>query len=440
MTTTRLTDSQIERLYVESGQVFTPGSPINRRDLFSGRPDEIRRIIDCVNSAGRHAILYGEKGVGKTSLAAILKDLFADHPQIRIVKINCEVNDSFASVWDKALLEVPILKEEGEGSKQYALNQWLNLNEYVGPGQIRKVLQIGNETIPDLVIVFDEFNRLSHEQRKMFPETIKDLADSHTCATLVLVGVANDVSDLLSQHASVSRNISEIKMPLMDRIEIQKIIDNGLAKLGMKITDESMEMILILAQGFPHYAHLLGKEASKSAIIDGRLLITLNDITEAIQEAIKDNSYNVADEYHKATMANRKGTLFEPVLLACALAQVDDLGSFSSTDVRPVLNAITGGEYETYGFSQHLDKFSSDEARGPILLKQGSSRCYRYRFVNPVIRPYAILKGMSNGIVTRDVLNRISDAKKSKKKKAAPRVMPTPKRTSPGKTLYDDLP
>ena len=72
------------RLIFEVGRVFTPSSPISALELFSGRQEEIRRISDAINSVGKHAILYGDRGVGKTSLATILKDLFTDHPSIRI--------------------------------------------------------------------------------------------------------------------------------------------------------------------------------------------------------------------------------------------------------------------------------------------------------------------------------------------------------------------
>src|SRR5947208_2138128 len=134
----RMTNEQQERLLVECGRVFTPATPISRRSLFAGRIDQIRQMIDIVISAGRHAILYGDRGVGKTSLASILKDLFVDHSQVRIAKVNCEANGTFSSVWDKALLEIPIIKEGQDGNEQYALNQWLDVEQYVGAGQIRK--------------------------------------------------------------------------------------------------------------------------------------------------------------------------------------------------------------------------------------------------------------------------------------------------------------
>ena len=442
---TELTDYKIDRMIVECGRVFTPSGPINTRALFAGRKEEILKIVDSVNSSGRHAILYGDRGVGKTSLATILKELFTEQPKVRICKINCEVNDTFPSVWDKALSEIHIDIEGANGTEHYTLNQWLDTNQYVGAGQIRKVLQIGNQYIPELVIVFDEFDRLSIDHRKMFADTIKDLADSLTSATIVLVGVANNVTELIAEHNSVSRNFAQIKMPPMTRTEIQQIIHNGLKNLNMNMTSDAYETIVTLAQGFPHYAHLLGKESALAALNNRRTEINSADVSVAIKEALKDNSYNIADVYHKATLAHRKGTLFELVLAACAMATVDELGYFASTDVKPALNAISKKQYEIFGFSQHLDKFSSDQTRGPVFEKRGSLRCYRYRFINALLRPYTIIKGMADGLITNEMLQRLdgglSSSMKEKrvKKPRAPHVIPAPKQHVPQPTLFDDM-
>ena len=54
------------------GTVFKPTSPINREDLFAGRQSQRQDVLDAINQQGQHAVLYGERGVGKTSLANML--------------------------------------------------------------------------------------------------------------------------------------------------------------------------------------------------------------------------------------------------------------------------------------------------------------------------------------------------------------------------------
>lgn len=51
--------------------LFTPGAPIDEVALFAGRQNQIEKVRDTVLSKGRHALIFGERGVGKTSLASI---------------------------------------------------------------------------------------------------------------------------------------------------------------------------------------------------------------------------------------------------------------------------------------------------------------------------------------------------------------------------------
>ena len=53
-------------------KVFTPGAPVSENDLFAGRRGEINKVFDAINQVGQHAVIYGDSGVGKTSLAKIL--------------------------------------------------------------------------------------------------------------------------------------------------------------------------------------------------------------------------------------------------------------------------------------------------------------------------------------------------------------------------------
>ena len=87
------------------------------------------------------------------------------------------------------------------------------------------------------------------------------------------------------------------------------------------------------------------------------------------------------------------------MLLACALAEGDEeYGSFSPADVREPLTAVAGRPAETRAFAKHLDALADGE-RGPVLHKRGASRNARYRFANPLLQPYVLLRGLSEGRV-----------------------------------------
>jgi hypothetical protein len=60
--------------YARVAEVFTPGAPIDSLDLFAGRLEQIKDVLSAVAQRGQHIVLYGERGVEKTSLANIVDD------------------------------------------------------------------------------------------------------------------------------------------------------------------------------------------------------------------------------------------------------------------------------------------------------------------------------------------------------------------------------
>ena len=60
-----------------SSQAFNPSGPVSDRDLFAGRESQLTDILGAVGQSGQHAILFGERGVGKTSLASLTHEFWA---------------------------------------------------------------------------------------------------------------------------------------------------------------------------------------------------------------------------------------------------------------------------------------------------------------------------------------------------------------------------
>jgi len=58
------------------GEAFRPAAPIDRRSLFSGRSEQISELFSIAAQPGQHAVIFGERGVGKTSLAAVTAEMF----------------------------------------------------------------------------------------------------------------------------------------------------------------------------------------------------------------------------------------------------------------------------------------------------------------------------------------------------------------------------
>ena len=100
-----MTEDEKRKLRVELREAFTPGAPIDKLSLFAGRQQQTDMVVDAILQKGRHAILYGERGVGKISMAKVLAELIsgAGLKTVNSDTINCDLTDDFSYCGTKHL-------------------------------------------------------------------------------------------------------------------------------------------------------------------------------------------------------------------------------------------------------------------------------------------------------------------------------------------------
>jgi Cdc6-like AAA superfamily ATPase len=384
------------RIY-EVLDIFSPGAPIDEFSLLAGRGRQIERMIEIVMQRGQHAILYGERGVGKSSLAnTFATKLLGGARTLSFVTINCHPSDDFSQVWRKVFRR---LSNNGD-----------NLDEKYHSGVypddvVVELSHFSLNTIP--IIILDEFNELKDKDaRNLIANTIKNLSDRSARATVIIVGVADSVSDLIDEHESVSRCLRQIFMQRMFPSELKEIINNRLPRVGMDIVQEALLYIVSLSRGLPHYAHLIGQRAAKNALEHKSLMIDINHVDQSMPECIEETNQSVREQYHKATMSPRAGNIYKEVLLGAALTQVDDLGYFLPAALQPAISMLLNREAKVSLFGQHLKKLCEPD-HGFILEPVGSERKYRYRFAEPLMQPFILMSALRNKMITREQVREI---------------------------------
>ena len=181
--------------------------------------------------------------------------------------------------------------------------------------------------LPTLLLI-DEFDRASADERAKMSDLIKIVADETNCPlTIMIVGVAETLDDLIKAHPSVERNISEVHMGLMESTEICELLAKGSAKVGIPFSAEAVESITYCAAGFPYFAHLIAQHCSIVAIESSADLIGRTIFEQALKRSLAEVEQTIKRAYREAVQANRP-TLFPEVLLASALAAADDFGFF----------------------------------------------------------------------------------------------------------------
>jgi hypothetical protein len=404
-----MTPQEKMELKIKVSSVFRPGTPIDKQQLFAGRTDQINDVLNAALQPGRHVVMFGERGVGKTSLARHISDIVQSASDFKVLNsgtINCDHGDDFNSLWRKIFRELSFTREVndpgfgGKSSQSQISVEAILPNRVLGPDDVRYMLKhVGEHTL----IIVDEFDRLTDiNSRIQMADTIKTLSDHVVNATLILVGVADAVDELIAEHRSIQRALVQVPMPRMARHELMKILTNGWNKSGMTSEAGVDDWIALLSQGLPHYTHSLGLYAAFKAIEAGRTNVTAQDVFEATRTTV-EKSHTVLTDYNKAISSPQKRNLFARVLRACALANADELGYFTAAAVSIPMSAIMGKSFYIPNFSRHLANLS-DSKRGSILKKTGEPRRVRFRFSDPMMQAFVIIHDYANGSLTNQLL------------------------------------
>lgn len=384
-------------LRAEVTEAFSPGAPVQERDLFSGRASQIGLLEDAVSQRGRHAIVFGERGVGKTSLANVLPLLMhRPNKDLIYVRVNCDPLDTFVSLWKKVFKRMTYVTSTLEGPVTKKISE--DFGADLAPDDVQLVLgEFSANHIP--IIVLDEFDRIKDSTTtQLVADTIKALSDYSVNATVVIVGVAEDVSSLIQGHESITRSLVQIKMPRMSTEELKQLVLARYARCGILTDADAVWKIIFLSRGLPYYAHLLAMHAARNAIDKRKIMVNHDDVDRALEAAITELDQSIKEKYVIAVRSQRsEDTLYAPVLLACAFAATDELGRFQQSAVAAPLNRIIKGKtYQASTFALHMNAFTEDD-RGCVLQRFGTARNYRYRFADPMMQPYVILKGLNDG-------------------------------------------
>lgn len=346
-------------------------------------------MLEAVYQRGGHAVIFGERGVGKTSLAKIIdKKVATIIGELRVNFVSCGRNDDFYTIWGNAF----------NNFTAGATDPASVFREKSNPYQVYNAID-DNQTSGQTIYVFDEFDRIQDKDTLfLMADLIKHFSNNPIRATVLIVGVGETLDDLFSSHESISRCCSQIKMPRMTEAELREILTERFPKMGVTVLPKVSAAIIKLSQGLPGYVHLLAQLCLRSAISRRSTQIQQVDLDDALSKAVEKADERTRQDYYKAINSSRKDSKYEEFLIACALTESNELGWFNAGSIRDPYSRIRGKIMEIPNFATNLSNLCSTE-RGPALVKSGVAKRYQYRFANPLLQPLAIMIGVQKGLI-----------------------------------------
>lgn len=420
-----------EQLY----ELFTFATPVRKREFLAGRRQQLQQMDEALRTPGAALIVYGDRGVGKTSLTyAALEgkehlthacavedkygDIFCDILRRLGETVETESTRKFVAGAEGTFGITPgLAAKKSEGSESSSTFQPIS-PEAIGPELVAERVAQHQARLSALFI--DEFDRIEdHTVHRLVAETIKLFSDRDIRTKIILVGIADVLHELFRAHASVERSIFPIQVPRMSHEELGELIDQRGRILDLTFADPVRPRIIELSDGFPSYTHSLSLHACQSAYPRGvvarrplpflerrEIEVTENDLQSAVGSVIERNKEVRGIPYEMATTGTSGvGTRIRAsVLGACARS---DHPWFSETQVLSCLKklgirvlvpersrATTGRRPPVWSqvtparVSQILRMFCAQE-NGSVLRRDARGR---YRFNDPLFGGYIKLR------------------------------------------------
>lgn len=300
-------------------RLFGANHPVeNPRDLF-GRKRELDELCGSVVDGGMHAVIYGPRGSGKTSLVRVFGDL-ADERGLSVIYLSCAGGGGFGEIM------LPYLDDIGPESFGMRRDEYQAAVATVAAAPTPRSLAglLARIDQEDLILILDEFDRLEDPATKgQLALLIKLLSDMRTRVRLVFVGISGDVNELIDVHASVRRHIVAIGLtPLADN-EVENFIRTTSRAIGLDFSPAALSLLRWLVCGSPYHMRLYSLHTCLAAI-------------ERDEKAVEDTTVlaglNRAVTSWRATNA-RDAALFEGLVESRAFpyAAVEAFASLAAT-------------------------------------------------------------------------------------------------------------
>jgi hypothetical protein len=329
---------RMRRLVTE--KVFLPSSPIKLRDQLRGREQQYERTMETLGIPGRTAFIFGERGVGKSSLAWTAAYGFNSsdaepiripcHPQITFGRLVAQIAKKMHDQLTQPKTfgsgtKVKKVTEIGLKTSLVSLMQKIETtDEAPKTVDVNDAVELLEGLVPkrdgiQRVIIIDELDATSDPVfRSDIAYFIKQLGDSQARLKFIFAGIAENVSDLLVHHESAQRCMATIKLERLPMNVLRDIAVEGFKQIDMSLKDTNANRVAMLSDGFAHFTHLIGLKMALAALNQEHLPEDVDEVSfleDAIRAAVADSEAVVKDAYDAAV---QKYASYEPVLWAVA--------------------------------------------------------------------------------------------------------------------------
>jgi len=388
--------------------VFTPRQPPTREmftrrneaDLY-GNPGLQDRVRDALRERGGQVILFGDTGVGKSTLLKYA----AEDENMRVLSIKAQ-SKTFENLIDTAIREVTMERDveivrtgsTGAGG-EIGITSHVTIKGHLKneKGQQVRVEIIEREPLLALadtlategyrILAFDNFHNVRSGERAMFAqalEVMSDMAEETGDVKMVLIGIADDADSLVGGSGSVRRRTTEVGVPRMPDDEISSILASGFRLLGLECEANALRDLIFYCDGFPYFAHMLGLAVARDARRKGANVVARHTLEAALAGVAKQVE---ASFPNRIAQAFERGGEVQPRKRILQTMCLSSKREWRSGDVVEEYSKIYERPHDPGFLHAALGELVKPE-RGAVLSRRGPRGHYVFRFSDPYMRPF----------------------------------------------------
>lgn len=325
----------LHRARLALAEALAPSQPVTSSERFAGRTDTLEALIAAIEQSRAHVVLYGERGIGKTSLIHVFAET-AREARYLVFYGSCGVEASFDEMFRAFAARIPLLfhadisptADEEEHQRSFA--------DLVGEGALdpRELADLFGRIVGTRVIlILDEYDRVEDVTfRRNVAELIKNLSDRAARVQLVLTGVASSLEELVGFTPSIRRNLVGLGVGPMDEAAMNEILDRAEAATGLRFAAGARARITRMSAGSPYLVRLLGSRAAALALDAERVEVSPADVVAGTEAVLGE--WNAGLPRNVQRMLERADVQKAlPHLIAAARASGTPDGSFTAEDV-----------------------------------------------------------------------------------------------------------
>lgn len=390
--------------------VFTPAQPIAREEHLRGRQAKLRIIERALHSPGKHIFVYGDRGVGKTSLGRTAAAIHAKDEE-GFAFVACDQKTTFFDIVDTAYRKLHGLYAAGKwkltgvdlnfGIAKFKAAEALGLPVLKTINDAVEILQsIAPKEGPPALIIIDEFDQLASDtERKYVADLIKQLSDQSINLRLIICGIGSSLEELIGVHLSTDRYLATVELPPLSHDARWEILTAGAAAFGVAFERNSLIRIGQLSDGYPYYVHLMGEQIFWH-VYDDPAPVTVVGVKHyggGLRSAVEEAQTSLRNAYDLATQKHKNSTDYEETLWAVADGTLLSRPTSDLYDKSyvPIMDERKGREpLAKEHFYQRLNALKKP-AHGRVLL---ANRQGWYGFRENMLRGYVRLRAERAGI------------------------------------------